>query len=733
MTGRKNFTIISLYALLIVCMGISTIIVKLYGEDFASANIYGSWWFISLWAILVFVALLYLVQWKVYRRVAVMTLHLSFVVILVGALITHFSSESGSVHLRKGGEVSSFIDKDGIDHKFPFALAMTDFEVLNYPGTDAVMDYCSRIEVKSKDKTEQISVSQISVSMNNIGKVDGYRFYQSAYDSDYEGTSLLVSYDPYGIAITYIGYILLLISLLWTIFSKQTRIRELYRKAIKPVAVLLLLFATPNIKAQEKIPSLNKEIADEIGNLAVRYNGRICPLNTAAVEFVTKLSGKGSWNGYSANEIFVGWMIYYTQWETQKIIKVKSVEVRKILGIADQWASVRDFYTSNHKYKLSGKANDTKLPASTRKAIREVDEKLQVVAMFYNSEMLHIFPLTVEGKMDWYTPGSTELPLGTPEAEFQFINHAMDNLTKSVLVNDVAQAKQTIAKIRLYQKEKATEVMPSASMLRFEVFYNNIQQARWIVFMFLTLSLILGVLMLVKNNSKTIKIVHIAFLSIAMIWLTSLLIMRWIISGHVPMSNGFETMLFMSWIALVISLLSIKRLAIIQALAPIVSGFCMLVATLAVGSPQITNLMPVLQSPLLTIHVALVMISYALFAIITLMAVYGLVLDKKQMTEQLESITALSTLLLYPAVALIAMGIFIGAVWANVSWGCYWSWDPKETWALITLMIYSVPLHRSFVSLSPSKYHLYILLSFLAVLMTYFGVNYFLPGMHSYA
>ncbi len=722
-----------LYTLLIVCMGFASFVEKIHGSDFVGKNIYGSWWFITLWAVLTIVSLLFLIQKKIYKRVAVLLLHVSFMVILIGAFVTHLTSESGTVHLRKDVNVSAFTTDNGVEREFPFSMRLADFKILYYPGTDAVMDYRCEIDVEIEDKFEKVSVS-----MNKIGKVSGYRFYQSSYDSDGEGTHLLVAYDPYGIAITYFGYLSLLVSLLWVMFSKQTRIRELYRKATVPMMLLMLSFAQ-NVNASVETRDLassyglvNKEIADEFGKIAVLYNGRICPLNTAASEFVTKLSGKSSWNGYSANEIFVGWMIYYTQWEKQKLIKVKSGEVQKLIGIDDKWASVLDFYTQNHKYKLSGKANDTSLPASLRKSIRETDEKLQVVTMFYNSEMLHIFPLNVDGKLTWFTPGSPELPTKVDEAEFQFINHAMDEFTKCVLVNDVAKAKHIIAKIKLYQKEKAGEILPSPTKLNSEIFYNTLQHSNWIVYLYLTLSIILCFTSLVKR-SKPIKYIHVAIIILALVWLTTLLALRWWISGHVPMSNGAETMLFMAWITLVITLVASKKISELIAFGPVVSGFCMLVSTIALNSPQITNLMPVLQSPLLSIHVAMVMISYSLFAMVTLIAVYGLILYKKNNVVELERMTALSTLILYPAVSFLAIGIFIGAVWANVSWGSYWSWDPKETWALITLMIYAVPLHKSFMPSSPIKHHLFILISFLTVLMTYFGVNYFLSGMHSYA
>lgn len=778
MTKYSRWAVLSLISLLIVCMAIATIIERVEGKTFVQDTIYGSWWFITLWALLTVAGLALLLKAKVHRRLAVFLLHVSFVVILAGALVTHLTAESGTVHLRIDDAVSAFTDDDGHNQPLPFSLRLTDFDIVCYPGTDAVMDYRSTITVGSvvggSALLEESGGTAMTISMNNIGKTGGYRFYQSSYDSDGKGTVLLVAHDPYGIAITYVGYVMLFLCLLWTLFSRHTRIRQLYRTAVKPcrptrsdagvgrnaitskplVALLLLCLSVPAANASVITP-VSEDVAHDFGKVVVNWGGRLCPVNTAATEFVTKLCGKPSWNGYSADEIFMGWMIYYTEWERQPIIKVKGAEVQKVLGITGRWASVRDFYTKENTYKLRDMLTDTRLPEATRKAVREADEKIQVVTMFYNSEMLRIFPLATqtgrvgEGQLSWHTPGSTDLPLGTPEAEFQFVNHAMDHLVKHILVNDIAGAKEVIAKIKLYQREKAGSVMPSAAMVSTEVWYNTMLSARWVVFLFLTLSIVLCIVLLsgrwhaFSHRAGTIMVVAL------LAYLTVMLALRWIISGHIPMSNGYETMLFMSWITVVITIATMRRIEVMMAFGPLVSSFCLLVSILAVGSPQITQLMPVLQSPLLSLHVAMVMVAYALLAIITLIGIRGLLLVRQGDVAELARITALSQLLLYPAVTMLSLGIFIGAVWANVSWGTYWSWDPKETWALITLMIYAVPLHRSFMpnhvsqgqsmsgcsrgEVSPVFYHTYIVLAFLTVLMTYFGVNYFLTGMHSYA
>ena len=750
----KKITI-PLYTLLIVCMGGATIVEKMHGKDYAGEHIYGSWWFVTLWGVLTIVGMAFLVRMKVHKKLPVFLLHLSFVVMLAGALITHLTSQEGTVHLRMDEDVQTFLDSKQRVRYLPLTMRLTAFDILCYPGTDAVMDYRCTIDVVSTPRPIRERSGEgphkMIVSMNNIGKASGYRFYQSSYDDDGQGTHLLVAHDPYGIAVTYVGYLMLFVSLLWTVFSRHTRIRQFYRMSTRPLVILVLFCLTSQhvfasskpynfrisalgsadfMASAEKEPqTVSSEIAHELGKVAILYNGRICPINTAATDFVSKLSGKPSWNGYSADEIFTGWMIFYTEWEQQKIIRIKSAEVQHILGIEDQWASVRDFYTSEGEYKLRGKSNDSNLPDATRKAIREADEKMQVISMFYSNEMLRMFPL--DGK--WHAPGSTELPLGTSEREFQFINHAMDHLVQTILADDVSGAKQIIAKIRLFQEEKVGEALPSKMMMGIELFYNKLLSARWVTFLCLTLSLFLCLLLLSEKGGRVVRLLDTLYIIALLAFLSVIFALRWIISGHIPMSNGYETMLFMALVTLLISVLTMCRIPILQAFGPVVASFCMLVATLASGSPQITNLMPVLQSPLLTIHVAMVMIAYALLAMITLLAFHGLYLARSRKFDKLERTTALSQLLLYPAIVTLCIGIFVGAVWANVSWGTYWSWDPKETWALITLMIYAIPLHRSFVSWSPARYHLFVLLAFLTVLMTYFGVNYFLSGMHSYA
>ena len=244
----------------------------------------------------------------------------------------------------------------------------------------------------------------------------------------------------------------------------------------------------------------------------------------------------------------------------------------------------------------------------------------------------------------------------------------------------------------------------------------------------------MSTLSLNNGKQKKTRLVSSVLTWVMLLHTTLLLALRWFVSGHLPMSNGYETMQFMAWATLIVTLVMQKRFLPVKQFGPLLSSFALLVAMITDGNPQITQLMPVLQSPLLSVHVMVIMFSYALFGLTALIGLQGLIAHHRKQEEKEQQLAALSQFLLYPAVALIAIGIFIGAIWANVSWGRYWSWDSKETWALITMLIYSAPLHADIKWLRKAQHmHIYMLLAFLSVLMTYFGVNYFLSGMHSYA
>ena len=715
---RTKILIGSLYTLIVVCIGLATVVEKYRGTAYVGENIYGAWWFSALWAVLTVAALAYIVKRRLYKRLAVFVLHLAFVVILAGALTTHLFARRGTVRLRTGVPEMTYVDSDHHVQQLPFSLALKEFRIVNYPGTDAPLDYQSTIQCTMHNaqctmKGDTLK-NEFRVSMNHIGNIDGYRLFQQSYDSDGQGVTLGLSYDPYGIAITYAGYLILLIGIIATLLSRKTQMRALYRKVIT-IALLLVSIHAGADNSQLSIINpqfvVDKDIAHRMGTIHVLYNNRICPLNTVATDFTMKMTGSDSWHGYSADEVFFSWMIYYGPWE-------------KCLTPDPSPTG-----------EGSGYSKDQKRAA----------EKRAIVEMFYSGQFTKIFPYCIDGAVSWYSPGGQVLPKAIPVKEQFFIKQSMDFLTEAIVTGQHDRAVEIIAKIKLFQRDMVGDILPSNTQTQAEIFYNTLRAQKWPVFLSLTLSLLLCVAMLFWRKPM-IRSSLFTFTFLLFAYITLQLALRWWLSGHIPVSNGPETMLFMAWAVL---LLTIAGGEVILGFGPLIASFCLLVAMLG-GSSEITPLMPVLQSPLLSIHVMTVMCAYALFALQFLLGIHALFhlpssifhlpssivnYQSSIFNLQFERITALSQLLLYPAVFLLTVGIFLGAVWANVSWGCYWSWDPKESWALITLMVYAVPLHAASIPRfrRPRFYHLYMVVAFLTVLITYFGVNYLLGGMHSYA
>lgn len=739
MKHLKNLILVVATAIILILVT-ATIVESSKGTAFVRQHIYTSAWFVVLWAALAVVAAVYIVLRKNKSNIStsVLLVHASFLVILLGAFTSWTMAESGTIHLRQNETTSTMKDEEGKTKELGFEVSLKNFNVVNYPGTDAPMDYVTMLTANTQE---------IKVSMNNIGSFNGYRFIQSGYDSDMQGTTLGVYHDPWGIGITYTGYALLFISLIATMASKKTRMRHLYRKALslqgaKAWAVTALLavssFAT-SANAQEMV-KIDGDIADDFGKICVLYNSRITPINTVATSFVTKLCGKPTWDGLSSNQVFAGWIFDVPYWETVKMIEIKEKKAQELLGINGKWASFDDFWDSYNNYKLDAplkkayKDGDTKL----QKQLRDADEKFNIIRMLYGGEMLKMFPYAgKQGHMQWFAPGQPLGNLKLDEKELVFIKKSMDYLAESIITGDKARAEEIAKKIYSYQHVRGKAVVPTKFRIYTETFYNKTNAQRLPVMLYLTLSLLLAIVSTLSLNNgkqKKTRLVSSVLTWVMLIHTTLLLALRWFVSGHLPMSNGYETMQFMAWATLIVTLVMQKRFLPVKQFGPLLSSFALLVAMITDGNPQITQLMPVLQSPLLSVHVMVIMFSYALFGLTALIGLQGLIAHHRKQEEKEQQLAALSQFLLYPAVALIAIGIFIGAIWANVSWGRYWSWDSKETWALITMLIYSAPLHAEIKWLRKAQHmHIYMLLAFLSVLMTYFGVNYFLSGMHSYA
>ncbi len=722
-----------LFGLMIVCLGIATFVERAHGSDFVARYVYHSWWFAALWGAMFAATMAVIIGRSLHRRRPLFLLHASFGVILAGALLTFLTAEKGIIHLHEGISTGEFQLDEGNLRKLPFTITLDSFETEYYKGTQAPADYVSRVTV-----AEGTARTQRIISMNNILLYRGYRLYQASFDEDGHGSILSVNRDPWGIPITYAGYILLGISMLWTLFSRQGGFRRLLRdprfKKMGMAAVLLFL----TVGGVSAAPStLTREQADAFGRLQMLYDGRIAPVQTFARDFTLKLCGKPRWGEFTAEQVLAGWIFYPEQWQHEPMLRIKSAEVRRLVG-AGEMAPFTVFFDQERNYKLV--AHRYRGEDKLRKAIAETDEKVQLIAMLQAGEYFPLLPLRTPDGLRWYSPAD---PIqGATRGDSLFVKGIFPLMYQALLAGHNAEVGTLIGKIDAFQQRQGGAELLSPTKLNAELWYNRMDFAT----MLYRLNLCFGLLaffyfywsMATGRRNRWVQALFLIQLIHSLAFVTVALVLRGYIAGHIPLSNGYETMMFIAWCVLLITVIFRRKFFLITASGFILSGFALLVSALGAMNPQITPLMPVLASTWLSIHVSLIMGSYALFGFVTLNGMAALSLwlfSGQKAAAQTENLQLVSRLLLYPAVFLLAAGIFIGAVWANVSWGRYWGWDPKEVWALITMMVYALPLHGASLGrfCRPLFYHSYAVVAFYAVLMTYFGVNYLLGGMHSYA
>ena len=719
--------------ILVVILIAGSVLEKVIGTSQVYELIYTSPVTLILWGLMAVCASLYLCKKKVHKTFITFTLHLSFVLILIGALTTHLYGIQGKIHLRKGENPSCIYElNDSTQAELPFKVALKEFQLEYYDGTFSPMDYVSKINMTDADGT----IHEGKVSMNNICKFQNYRFYQSGYDKDGEGTILAISYDPYGITITYIGYASLLLCMLSFFFQKNNRLTALLKHPIlkKMGTIGCLLLLPVAAMAADRPQALPKKAAEAFGNLYVYYNDRICPMQTLAKDFTIKLYGKSTYKGLTAEQVLSGWFFFYDDWKTEPMIRIKDEETRNILGIKGSYASISDFIDFNG-YKL-----EKVLQSNENAGAAIANEKFSLASMASTGSLLKIYPyrLPTDPVSVWYS-FADKLPSGIPSGEWGFIRNSMSYVAEKVAMNNHKDVIMLLGKIKKYQIKEGDD-LPSETKFKAEKFYNSTNINRILAMASVTLGILtFGIYcrqLLRREKSNKLNLPLLILMGLVGLYLTMHLGLRGFISGHLPMSDGFETMLFMAWCTSILTLIFHRKFTMSIPFGFLICGLAMMVAMLGESNPKITNLIPVLQSPLLSIHVVVIMIAYSLLAFAMLNGVTALILyaSHKDCKDEIEYLSVISRIILYPAVFLLTIGIFVGAVWANVSWGRYWGWDPKEVWALITMLVYSLALHPSLSWFKrPMVLHIFCIIAFLTVLITYFGVNFLLGGKHSYA
>lgn len=737
-------------------MAAATFVEKFRGTEFVHVSVYGSWWFVGLWAVLALLAVAYFVGRRV-RRASVVLLHLSFAVILIGALLTHVTSWQGAVRLRVGETVSTYYENvpggDVVERKLPFELRLESFDVKYHDGTRAEADYVSRFTITDGGATQRAEVS-----MNNVWKYRSVRFYQSSYDPDMRGSILALNSDPWGIPVTYAGYALLFLSLVWLLVDPKGAFRRLFKSDMMRRGVLSVMAVCAMSQAAGAANTLPRETADRLGRLNILYNDRVCPLQTFAVDFTKKLCGSARYGDYTPEQVLAGFIFYGDEWSAEPIIRVKNGPLRDALQLPGR-CSVNTFFNQvMGGYILGPYLNEYYHGHNDKfhKQVADIDDRLMMVMELRRGTLLRVFPFTSGGKTTWYSPTENITDTLVDEAHRKYMQNVFSLIYGEVLVGSYGNVDKILDKMLKYQQLNGGSSLPSAAQVKAERIYNAIPFATILFMVNLTLGvvlLIIGLIRLIrpvktdkpdrpdKALLRAVPVVGGALLGLSLLALTACIALRWIVGGRVPMANGYETMLLMAWFVMVLALVAARRFRIALPFGFLMSGFFLLVSHINQMDPQITHIMPVLSSPLLSVHVSVIMMSFALLSLTFICGLTAIILrlvqgrNAVELDGQLDSLALLSRLLLYPALTLLGVGIFVGAIWANVSWGAYWSWDAKEVWGLITLMVYAVAAHAASVPFLRRSmgYHIFMTLAFLTLVMTYFGVNYFLGGMHSYA
>lgn len=687
------------------------------------------------------------------------------------AVVMGTVGEAGEAQIVSLGESTVRISYGSVERRIPFAIALRDFELERYPGSMSPASYASEVTVL--DSAAGITIP-FRVYMNHILDYQGYRFFQSSFDQDEKGTVLSVNHDP-GTWITYVGYLLLAIGMFGVLIVKNGRFNALSeklkaldaQKTVVSLAIIAMTLVSSNAIASEHenpviktAKSFDAEHADKFGHLIIQdASGRMKPMDTLSHEIVAKLYRDNSVMGLSANQVILGMMLRPDAWREIAMIRTSHKEVNKLIGLPEnaKTAAFSQFFEVPDEvsgYKLAALVDEANRKSPSKrdkfeKALLQVDERVNVAYMVYNGSLMRMWPKPNDKNHTW--DATIEALQSLPPKESEIVRllavgyfTAVDQALKS---GSWSEADHALERIDKYQHFIGASVYPSKMKADVEIFYNktNIFEQLWPLYFIVGFTLlILSFVKILKPAFKLEWFTRVTFglLVIFFIAHTVGLGMRWYIAGHAPWSNGYESMIYIGWASILAGFIFSRKSAITLAATGIMTGLILFVAHLNWLDPQVTNLVPVLQSYWLSIHVSMITASYGFLGLGALLGMITLILfilkkphNKARLNLAIKELNAINEMSLIFGLVLLTIGNFLGGVWANESWGRYWGWDPKETWALVTILVYSVVIHLRMIKGAYNDYLFSVisLLAFTSVLMTYFGVNYYLAGMHSYA
>ena len=664
-------------------------------------------------------------------------------------------------------------------HELPFSIQLNDFIAKRYPGTiNSYSAFESKVTVLDGDKKEDAHIF-----MNNILDYGGYRFFQAQFDQDEKGTILSVNHDFWGTWLTYIGYFLLYIAMMAILFDKNTRFSDIKLKlekvkkkksALLSIAFLffsLVGFSQESTQTQSKDhkrPTLAEvekflettiskpEHAAKFGRLVIQdAGGRMKPINTFSSELLRKVSKSDRYKNYTSDQVYLSMSQTPSAWFEIPLVYLKrgNDSIRNILGVEKdaKFAPFISFFDETGNYKLSPFLDDAykaTIPNQFQKDFIEVDKKVVLLNSALSGSILKIFPIPNDDNNKWISYMELDEYQDTELANLKNILPAyMQILAEASRTQEYKMADDIIGGIEKFQIKYGGEVRPTDRKIDSEIVYNKYDVFKQLYYLYMlagVLMLILTVIHILKSStiiSYAVNAFHI-FIGILFASHTLGLIARWYVSGHAPWSDAYESMIYVAWATMFFGLAFDRKSKLTVASGAFVASMILMIAHWSWMDPSIANLQPVLNSYWLMIHVAVIVASYGPFTLGMILGIVSLLLilltnskNKERMKLNISEITYINEMALTIGLVMLTIGNFLGGQWANESWGRYWGWDPKETWALISIMVYAFVIHARFV---PSLrgtwvFNLMSIFAFYSIMMTYFGVNFYLTGLHSYA
>ena len=667
-------------------------------------------------------------------------------------------------------------------YDLPFSVKLNDFIAEKYPGTDkSYSSFASEVSVIDEENFDY------KIYMNNILNYKGYRFFQASFDPDEKGTILSVNYDSLGTFLTYLGYILLYIGMIVILFASFTRFDFLKKQLdvarknkAKILTSLLILFSIssnsqsfgvhnhsskPEIEIIDSILSKNiasKKQADKFGRLVIQdLGGRMMPMNTYSSELIRKLSKKDHYNEFDANQVFLSMQESPLLWYSVPLIFLKSKKgdsIRSIIGVSKEskHVSLADFFTSRGDYKLAPyleEAYRALVPNAFQKEFKETDQRVNLLYNSLEGTTIKIFPIPNDENNKWIAPSKTKFNEVTliDSLYSNFINTGFKTylyfLNEGKISGDFKDADDILSAITNTQIKYGSDVMLSKNKINAEILYNKYDIFKSLFSWYLYASSILFIALIIQifNRNKYVNsIVSISKYATYLLFIIHALglIARWYISGHAPWSDGYESMIYVAWATMLFGIYFGRKSELALASTTFVTSMILMIAHWSWMDPAIANLVPVLDSYWLMIHVAVIVGSYGPFTISMILGIVSLILmillnkrNKEILGINIRELVLINEMSMTIGLVMLTIGNFLGGMWANESWGRYWGWDPKETWALISIMIYAFVLHMRLIPGLKSNFIFTVasILSFGSIIMTYFGVNFYLAGLHSYA